>query len=89
MTWGADLEYLEKINKSLLQPDLAILLHGKRFLSAIEKKHRNENNSEKINISKNFHRLIADKYNWKLVNCNQKIDKVTKDIKKQIKIIDK
>ncbi len=85
LTWGSDLEYLEKINKNLLEPDLAILLHGKRFLSAVERKHRNESNDEKINISKNFHRLLADKYGWKLVNCNQTIDKVAKDIQEELK----
>jgi dTMP kinase len=84
LTWGADLRYLEKINKNLLRPDLAILLHGERFLSAVEKKHRNESNNEKINLSKNFHELLANKYDWKVINCNQKIDKVAGDIRKQI-----
>ncbi|MFZ2984823.1 MAG: hypothetical protein WA054_03465, partial [Candidatus Moraniibacteriota bacterium] len=36
LTWGADLEYLERINQDLLQPDLSILMHGERFDTAIE-----------------------------------------------------
>lgn len=89
LTWGADLEYLEEINRNLLQPDLAILLHGKRFLTALEKNHRNESNEEKMSISKNFNRLLAYRYDWVLINCNQKVDEVSKDIQKQIKLIEK
>ncbi len=89
LTWGADLEYLEEINRNLLQPDLAILLHGKRFLTALEKNHRNESNEEKMSISKNFNRLLAYRYDWTLINCNQKVDEVSKDIQKQIRLIEK
>lgn len=89
LTWGADLEYLEEINRNLLQPDLAILLHGKRFLTALEKNHRNESNEEKMSISKNFNRLLAYRYDWVLINCNQKVDEVAKDIQKQIRLIEK
>ena len=46
VAWGAtrDLKIveLEKINKSLVKPDLALLLDGERKVSGIEKKHRNE-----------------------------------------------
>jgi dTMP kinase len=87
LTWGSDLEYLEDINRNLLQPDLTILLHGKRFLTALEKSHRNESNEEKMNISKNFHRLLAYRYDWKIVDSNQKIAEVAKDIQKQIRLI--
>jgi len=89
LTWGADLKYLEEINADLIQPDLAILLHGERFLSAVEKKHRNESNNERIDISKNFHELLACRYDWKIVNCNQKINEVTKDIQEEIRLINK
>lgn len=76
LTWGGDLEYLEKINKNLLRPDLEILMHGERFLTAVEKDHRNEMEPERIKICKNFHLLLAQKYNWKIVNANQSIKKV-------------
>lgn len=85
LTWGGDLEYLEKINKNLLKPDLEILMHGERFLTAVEKDHRNEMEPERIKICKNFHLLLAKKYGWKIVNANQSIKKVQKDI---IKIIE-
>src|ERR1035437_3132076 len=55
LTWGGELEYLEKINEKLLKEDLSILMHGKRFLTALEKDHRNEMETERITICKNFH----------------------------------
>jgi dTMP kinase len=86
MTWGGDLEYLEKINKKLFSTNFAILMHGHRFNTAIEKDHRNEMETERIKICKNFHLLLADRYGWEMVNANQKMEKVAKDI---IKIIEK
>lgn len=85
MTWGGDLEYLEKINEKLLPPDLSILMHGHRFNTAIEKDHRNEMEEERIKICKNFHLLLADKYGWKIVKANQKMEKVKSDIIKIVK----
>jgi dTMP kinase len=82
LTWGGDLEYLEDINQNLLKPDLEILMHGDRFLTAVEKDHRNEMEPERIKICKNFHLLLAQKYGWKIVKANQKIIKVNSDIKK-------
>jgi thymidylate kinase len=84
LTWGGDLEYLEKINRKLLKEDLAILMHGDRFNTAIEKDHRNEMEAERIKICKNLHILLADRYNWKVVNANQEVEKVKEDIRKII-----
>jgi len=80
LTWGGDLEYLEEINQNLLKPDMEILMHGDRFTTAIEKDHRNEMETERIKICKNFHNLLADRYGWKKMNASQKIEKVHKDI---------
>lgn len=80
LTWGADLEYLEKINKDLFQPDLSILMHGERFDTAIEAGHRNEMADERIKICKNFHLLLGERYGWKRVEANQSIEKVSEDI---------
>ncbi len=85
LTWGGDLEYLEKINEDLFPTDLSILMHGKRFNTAIEKDHRNEMAVERIKICKNFHRLLADRYGWKIINANQKMEDVKDDIAKLIK----
>ncbi|NTV41272.1 MAG: hypothetical protein HGA61_03305 [Candidatus Moranbacteria bacterium] len=87
LTWGGELDYLEDINEDLLKPDLEILMHGDRFLSAVEKDHRNEMNSERITICKNFHELLADRYGWKKINANQKVEKVQEDIIEKIVVL--
>jgi dTMP kinase len=84
LTWGGNLEYQEAINKGLLQPDLSILMHGERFLTAVEKDHRNEMESERIQICKNFYLLLAEKYNWEKINANQALEKVSEDLNKII-----
>lgn len=84
LTWGGNLEYLEKINKNLFQADLSILMHGNRFSTAIEKDHRNEMDADRIQICKNFHFLLSRLHGWKVVNANQSVDKVQKDIRKLI-----
>ena len=84
LTWGANLEYLEDINKDLYQPDLSILMHGERFDTAIEAGHRNETNADRIHICRNFHLLLAGRYQWERVNANQSIEDVAKDIEKVV-----
>jgi dTMP kinase len=85
LTWGGDLAYLEDINEDLLKPDLEILMHGNRFISAIEKDHRNEMDGERIMICKNFHNLLASRYGWERINPKQKMEKVHEDILKIVK----
>lgn len=85
LTWGGDLEYLEKINEKLFQADLSILMHGERFDTAIEKDHRNEMEADRIKICKNFHFLLSRLHSWKVVNANQKVEKVQNEIRKIVK----
>lgn len=85
LTWGGDLGYLETINEKLFQADLSILMHGDRFMTAIEKDHRNEMDSDRIKICKNFHFLLARLHKWNIVSANQTINKVQNDIRKIVK----
>ncbi len=80
LTWGADLGYLEEINRDLYLPDQSILMHGHRFDTAIEKDHRNETDDERIRICKNFHELLGDRYGWTRVDANQSIETVEREI---------
>ncbi len=84
LTWGANLEYLEDINKDLYQSDLSILMHGERFDTTIETGHRNETNGDRIKICRNFHLLLGEYYGWKKVNANQDIESVQADIQKLV-----
>ena len=81
LAWGGDLNYLEKINKNLLLENLSILIDGERFLTAVETTHRNEMDVERLNLCKNFLRLLASRYNWTKVNANNKVLEVQKNIK--------
>ncbi len=81
LTWGGELEYLERINGHLLKPDVEILMHGSRFLTAVEKDHRNEMESERITICKNFHFLLGERYGWERVDANRDIEAVSEDIR--------
>lgn len=87
LTWGGKLDYVEDINEDLLKPDLEILMDGPRFLSAIEKDHRNEMDSERIEICRNFHFLLCARYGWTKVSAKQKIAKVQEDIIKEVERI--
>jgi dTMP kinase len=87
LAWGGNLEYLEAINKDLYKPDLAILMHGSRFLTAVEKDHRNEMETERIQICKNFHLLLAQKYDWEIINANQPVKNVSEDMNKIVEKI--
>ena len=87
LTWGADLEYLEKINRHLYQPDLNILMHGERFDTAIEAGHRNETAAERVRICKNFHLLLGERYRWTSVEANQSREQVSADIVRIVKEI--
>ena len=87
LTWGGELSYLEKINQKLLKEGMSILMEGKRFLTAVEKNHRNETEAERIAICRNFHLLLSDRYGWTKVKANNSIKKVHQGIIKQVEIL--
>lgn len=71
----------EKLNKGLLKPDVAILLDGERFLSGIEKKHRNEDTGNSVwELNRKVYQRLAERYSWKSVKANQTIESVHIDI---------
>jgi thymidylate kinase len=75
----------ENLNKGLLKPDIAILLDGERFLSGIEKKHRNEDRGNSVwDLNRRVYKKLAERYSWKSVKANQSIESVHKDIWKII-----
>ena len=54
LTWGGNLEHLTKMTEGLLKADVALLLDGEQFRTAIEEGHLNETNKEKIEICRSF-----------------------------------
>lgn len=80
MLGGAKLEEVEKINKGLKEPDLAILLDGERFLTGIETGHTHESAMEVWSKGRQIHLDLAAKYGWKIVSANQTREQVLKDV---------
>jgi len=79
-TKGADLERLIEINKGLLEPDIAILLDGDRFLAGKEASHQHETNDDWLEqCRKNFLELAA-RFGWEVVDANQTVEEVQRDI---------
>lgn len=77
MVRGIPLTKLREINTGLIEPDLAILLDGKRFITKIEKGHRNEDLEQAIwEKSREVHLRLAKLFNWKVVKANQEIEEV-------------
>ncbi|PIT90299.1 MAG: hypothetical protein COU22_02965 [Candidatus Komeilibacteria bacterium CG10_big_fil_rev_8_21_14_0_10_41_13] len=81
---GADLEKMIEANKGLLKPDIEILLDGERFLEAKEEKHQHESNDQLTNLCRQKHLDLAVRFGWSVVNANQEIEEVHKDILKII-----
>ncbi len=83
-TKGADIEKLIEINKGLVEPDIAIVLDGERFVEGKEETHQHESNDkwwEECRL--NFIKLAA-RFGWEVVEANQIVEKVHQDILKII-----
>lgn len=79
ITYDISLRKMEEVNKDLLGEDLAILLDGKRFSSAIEKGHRHEAGS-RWEHAREVHNFLGERYGWEVVKANQSIKKVSNDV---------
>ena len=82
---GVDKDFLININSKLIKPDLAILFDGKRFVSGKEKGHRHEEDDELTKKVRQVHLDLAKEFDWKIINANQSIEDVYKDIFKIVK----
>ncbi len=77
---GADLSWLESVNKYLNRPDLEILMDGERFLAGKEKVHLHESSDRLIGKAQKQFQQLAKKYNWHVINANQPIQPITEEI---------
>jgi len=77
---GADLEWLEEINSKLLKEDIGILFDGERFIAGKELKHIHEQNDDLMSRSRKTHLQLAKKYHWPIIDANQSIEKVHRNI---------
>jgi dTMP kinase len=71
---GLETEWLESVNSRLVKEDLAIMMEGKRDESAKEAIHVHEQNDDLIQRCTKVHDELADKYGWKRVMLQDKIE---------------
>ncbi|MDO8570780.1 MAG: hypothetical protein Q7R97_04315 [Candidatus Daviesbacteria bacterium] len=76
---------LEALNRGLIKEDLAILLHGERFTSGIEKNHRNEADDEVWHQAQMIHLCLAEVYGWRKVYATRTAEAVHQDILKIVR----
>jgi thymidylate kinase len=74
---GADLGWLESVNKYLMKPDLELLMDGQRFLAGKEKVHLHESSDRLIGKAQTAFQKLAKKYGWEVVNANQSVQAVS------------
>ncbi len=78
IAWGAakelSIEWGENVNSGLLKEDLAILMEGNRDISAQEEVHVHEQNDDLIEKCTKVHSDLADKYGWKRVVLQEKVE---------------
>lgn len=77
---GVKIEDLETINAGLLKEDLCVMLDGEQFKSGREEGHINEVNMERWQKAREVHQQLAERYKWIVVNANQTVEQVQKDI---------
>lgn len=75
---GADLSWLEEINKPLLNEDFAILITGERSKSSIEDGHIHESNNELIHKVSQKLLELATVHNWQVVQRQQRLEDTQK-----------
>lgn len=62
---GLSLEWLETVNKFLVQEDFAILFEGQRNLEAKEDNHVHESDEDLVDKCREVLSKLADKYSWR------------------------
>jgi dTMP kinase len=55
----------------LPEPDIAILMHGRRFSQAKEAGHAHEENDDLTERVQRFHLELADEFGWRKVDANR------------------
>lgn len=74
---GLKLEWLESLNKHLIEEDLAILFEGKRRMGAKEDGHVHEQDDDLVEKCAVVHRDLGKKYGWKVLQVQDGINRTT------------
>ncbi|NIA02156.1 MAG: hypothetical protein GWP15_02125 [Nitrospirae bacterium] len=75
---GLDTQWLEIVNSRLVKEDFAIMMEGTRDVTAKEDVHVHEQNDDLIRKCIQVHDELADKYGWKRVVLQEKVEDTAK-----------
>jgi len=83
--WGqifdVPLERLEAYNEDLLEPDMSMLLDGKRFSKGVEVNHKHEGVPDEMwEKGRRIHKAMAARYSWRVVRSDQSVEQVLTDV---------
>lgn len=67
MTKGCERDFLEAMNKNLIQEDLPMLIDGQRALGSVEAGHLHEENHALSDHCRSIHLELADRYGWTII----------------------
>ncbi|MBI2146976.1 hypothetical protein HYU19_00685 [Candidatus Woesearchaeota archaeon] len=81
---GASYFKLKTLNAGLIQEDVAILLHGDRYVNSVEHGHLHETDPELAEKVRQKHLEIGKKLGWLLVDANQPLEKVFSNVLKAV-----
>lgn len=87
LTKGAKLNRLELMNKFLVQPDLEVLLCGRRKISAREKKHLHEESNYLLNKCAKVLNRLQKRYGWGKIKIAKDKDATEREIWKIVKTV--
>ena len=91
LAWGSakglDLEWLKKETSFAIKEDLAMLLDGKRFVSAKEQGHIHEQNDDVMEKARKQFLKLAKEFSWKVIRANQDKLKIHEQIVEEVKKI--
>lgn len=77
---GIPKQVMIEMNDGLLEPDLSLLLNGRRFLEAKEVNHIFEQDDEKTERIGNIHLELAKDFGWKIIKSDDSKEEVFDNI---------
>mgnify|MGYP001378498996 CR=1 FL=1 len=77
---GIPREDLAAMVDGLRPPDVAILMHGKRFSDSKEAGHIHEENDDLTEQVQQFHLELADEFGWQKIDANRPKEEVHADV---------
>lgn len=84
LTQGVPRSVLNSMIAGLPDPDLSILLHGKRFLEGREETHVFEQDHQALEVMQRHFLKLADEFGWHKVNANQSVEAVHRAIRQVV-----